>query len=247
MIWSEVRRAVLLAILAALAALVSSSAARAGTIPVFSDFVECGSGGAGCYNQNELYGIAGPSQGDFVQAMPFTAGVTARLATAVLALGDLTSPGFTSNPLTLDLESTSNVTNLPSGIILASLTQQGAIIISPSGALSSGLVTFDYSGAPLQLTQGARYWLVALQTGGTNTGWFWSVNGDSAVTAFNFSGSADPPSWDASTSDNILAAFEVDGTSATTASPEPTSLLLLGTGLLGLALVVRRRAAASVL
>lgn len=228
---SQPRRALHLAGLAVLAAIFAVGAARATTITVFSNF-----SGTPLFNQTSRYFISGSNFANFAEAMPFTAGSTADLADAVLALENFQPT--TNSPITLDLES--NSSGVP-GAILATLTQQGTI--PPS--TSPGLVTFDYSGASVELTSGTSYWLVATETDANSSqGWSFS-NSDTGTFAFNLSGSATGP-WTTS-SDTNLSAFEVDGSTPTAAAAEPGTLSILAVDLLGglgvLFWVERRRSA----
>ncbi|MGH9444403.1 MAG: choice-of-anchor R domain-containing protein [Terriglobia bacterium] len=198
------------------------SAAHASTI--FTNLSTPG----GTFNTSTAFNVTGTGWGGRADAMPFTAGATADLTDAILALGhDIGS----NDAITVDLESDGS-DGLP-GAILATLTQQGAI---PSAG-SPGLVTFDCSASCPLLNDGTTYWLVAAETNpSTYQSWFFSTNSDTGAYAGNSSASATGP-WSAATTTSD-AAFEIDGTPA--AAPEPSSVVLLGVVLLGFLVVGRR-------
>jgi hypothetical protein len=165
---------------------------------------------------------AGEGEAD---AAPFTPSATFRLADAILALG---TNATTNSPLSIYLESDSGG---EPGSILATLTQ---VDMTPF-LLNPGLVLFDCTACPL-IDAGTQYWLVATQgTNGVYDGWFLS-NSDQGLVAVDLTGIATGP-WISFT--GSVPAFEVDGTAPTSTTPEPSSLFLLGTGLLGLGPFVR--------
>lgn len=179
-------------------------------VTVFTNFIDSLS-----FNKDDASLVGTLGFANLVDAMPFTAAATADLEDAVLAL----SFDFgMNNPITLDLES--NESGLP-GAILATLLQTGNIPTKP------GLVTFNYAGAPVELSDGAQYWLVALQPDMNSLDdWFYS-NGDTGGVAFNPSGDVAGP-W-AVAPDQPISAFRVDG--AAPAAPEPATAWLMGLGL----------------
>jgi len=221
--------------LAALVAMVSAGGARADTITIFNDFSGPG------FNQFESLGVGDYSVLDVVFAMQFTSSSTVDLADAMLALGNYAG---SNSPITVDLESDDS--GAP-GIVLATLTQQGTI----PQYYSPGLVTFDYSGTPVQLNSGSTYWLVALETD-PNSQQAWFLSNDAAgLDSVNYVGSATGP-WTAGCPpgpgcSDSLAAFQVDGTTLPIPSPpiastpEPSSLSLLGFLLMISAAIVGRR------
>jgi|ERR1017187_258893 hypothetical protein len=182
----------------------------------------------GEYDGYSGYPIGGSGPNNQVIANPFTFSAGATVGDVVLALGNLAGP---NNPVDVYIESDNG--GLP-GSIIASLTQVGTIPPWFNGH-GGGLVTFDCTGAQCALPAGS-YWLVAFEPDwNTAQVWAWAYQDQMNNMASNEIGSPTGP-WDGwfGTED----AFRIDGASGTT--PEPGSLILLGSGLLGVAGVVRR-------
>jgi hypothetical protein len=165
---------------------------------------------------------------DQVVADPFSLSFGAAVSDAQLALGNVSG---NNDPVNVYIESDN--AGSP-GSIIASLTQAetiGPYVIGPGGG---GLVTFNCSGPACTLAAGS-YWLVAQEPdAGTEQEWNWSFNDARTNLAINHVGSATGP-WITTT--GIENGFELDGAP----TPEPSSFLLLGSGLAGLAGMLRRK------
>ena len=118
----------------------------------------------------------------------------------------------------------------------------GAGTANPTGALDFvneygfSIDTESFSIPSLSLAAGT-YWFT-LQNGSTSLGdqVFWDINNGGSVAFDNFYGNVNGNQEPGSNSDP----FDINGTTA--ATPEPSSFLLLGSGLLGFAgAIVRRR------
>jgi len=98
----------------------------------------------------------------------------------------------------------------------------------------------DVDGLSIALTAGSSYWLVLTPFDG-DTAIDWDDEGSSAQPEALSNSGAPPSAWThATSSDNVQ--FAIDGTLApTSAVPEPSSFVLLVTGLAGAAGVARRR------
>jgi hypothetical protein len=121
-------------------------------------------------------------------------------------------------------------------VFLASgLTQPGSPIesFSVTGVPSTAtILTFDSLLHPL-LTVGTRYWVVLTETDLTagDMEWNWNSQG---LTGFSYRNTNTQNAWTVDAGE-ATPAFDVSGT----AVPEPTSLLLLGGGLMSLLGVTR--------
>ena len=157
-------------------------------------------------------------QSDLAEAASFTPRLSAWLWDVMLPLSDL------SGPPSVTVGIASDNSGLP-GAVLATLTQIGTI---PSSG--SALVTFTCDEC-VALESGKLYWLVA---GASNTSTVALWDSSDIALSGNFAssdtGSVNGP-WSTPAGIHFFTpAFEVDGV------PEPTSMLLIATGVLGIAL-----------
>ena len=194
--------------------LASASRLRADTI-----FTNLGPGDS--YQTNHQWNVGTGSGENQAVAFSFVPTETATLTDVSLGLYQISG----TSPTNVYIES--NLSGEP-GSILDTLTQVGSV--TPT----SSLVDFTCSSCS-QLQAGTTYWIVGQQSDSSSlAGWNLS-NSDIGTWYYNFAGSATGP-WTAT--DNPISAFEVDGTSPV---PEPSTVVLLGTGILGLAGTVRRK------
>jgi hypothetical protein len=186
-------------------------------------------GPGNAYDGTGGWAVQGSDMDNQVIANPFTLGTGATVGDAVLALGNYGG----DSPLNLYIESGSG--GSPDSI-LALLSQAGTIPFwNYDSSFTGGLVTFTCSGVACSLGAGS-YWLVAQASDPTtNDGWFYAYGDAATNLAYNSLGSSTGP-WTVDSENGN--AFQLDGGSTT---PEPGSLILLGSGLLGLASVLRRR------
>jgi hypothetical protein len=196
--------------------------------PASADTLFTTLGPGGSYDKGGGWDVSGSGYSNVVLGNPFSLASGAAVSDAILALGNL----YGSNaPINLYIESDNSGSP---GSVLAALTQVGTI--SPYIA-GGGLVTFTCSGTGCDLASG-NYWLVAVETdSSTLDGWFLAYNDVITNIAFGTSGSPTDLSLYPGVSES---AFQIDG-SESAATPEPSSFLLLGSGLAGLAGLIKRR------
>jgi hypothetical protein len=177
------------------------------------DWVDVGNGGSG--NQVVAFPFV-PSETSLMQSVDVAvAGYDAALTFSIFDDSSNGMPGNTEAPLT----ETGTVTG-------------------------PGVVTFEcgnmYAVCPV-LDAGQTYWLVAQQESDPSAlSMIFESPTDTATWYYDETGNAGGP-WTVATLTDSIGAFDVNGTPSTSPVPEPASLALLGSGMLGVLVAGRRR------
>lgn len=123
----------------------------------------------------------------------------------------------------------SDVGNAPGAILESFHFENLAEFATTNTALATGTSTLH----PLLLT-GVQYWAIALASDNSQI-----VFNANSIGALSLNARTDNGVWAVGPAPTLAGAFRITGTEAAAAVPEPASLVLLGTGALGLLAKVR--------
>ncbi|MGH9432123.1 MAG: PEP-CTERM sorting domain-containing protein [Terriglobia bacterium] len=165
----------------------------------------------------------------FTAANLFTAAISGNVTQIDLGVGWVVGP----DPFVASIWT--DVGNLPGSQIGPSFG--GLLANAEFGLSTNSLVTVPVSG--VSLTAGQSYFMILAPTSVNDSSWNawnWNAQGVNGLDLYSTDGGM---SWNSNGTGNPLGAFDVLG--GGTQTPEPGTLVLLGTGLLGLGGIVRRR------
>lgn len=203
----------------ALGAMFASGAAmRADT--VFTSF-----GPNQSYNGVAWVDVGAVSLGNQVVAFPFVPTATAALSSVDIAVPHV---GTTSGVVVSIL---SNNGGAPGGVLDT---------LSQVASLSTAISSFSCGTSCPVLQAGSEYWLVAQESDGSTRSQFFFSPTATGTWYYNEAGSTTGP-WNVATLTPSIGAFDVNANVTQSPVPEPSSLLLLGSGMMGVLGMARRR------
>lgn len=170
----------------------------------------------------------------FTAANLFTAAIGGNVSQIDIGIGWVVGP----DPFVASIWT--DVNNLP-GTQVPGALWSGLLPEAESGNSTNSLVTIPVSG--VSLTAGQSYFMILSPTSVNDSswnGWNYNAQGVNGLDLFSTDGGL---TWTSNGTGFALGAFDVLGGGGT-GTPEPGTLVLLGSGLLGLGGIVRRRLSA---